>query len=51
MYSEGRAITRDGVAGNARITGGAAAVLLVLLAAEGAMISLAGPWLSASGGG
>jgi hypothetical protein len=42
MYSEGRAITRDGVAGNARITGGAAAVLLVLLAAEGATVPFIG---------
>ena len=31
---------RDGVAGNARLTGGAAAMLLVLLALEGATIPL-----------
>jgi hypothetical protein len=33
---------RDGVAGNARLTGGAAAMLLVLLALEGATIPLIG---------
>jgi hypothetical protein len=33
----------DGVAGNARLTGGAAALLLVLLAAEGATIPFIGP--------
>ena len=47
MYSEARAATRDGVAGNARLTGGAAAILLLLLALEGATIpfigSLVGP--------
>jgi hypothetical protein len=47
MYSEARAATRDGVAGNARLTGGAAAILLLLLAVEGATIpfvgSLVGP--------
>ena len=40
-------VTHDGVAGNARLTGGIAAALLVLLAAEGATIpfigSLMGP--------
>jgi hypothetical protein len=40
-------VTHDGVAGNARLTGGVAAALLVLLAAEGATIpfigSLVGP--------
>jgi len=47
MYSESKDPVRDGVAGNARLTGGAAAMLLVLLALEGATIpfigSLAGP--------
>lgn len=43
MYSEGTTTTRDGVAGNARLTGGAAAALLVLLAAEGATIPFIGP--------
>lgn len=47
MYSEGQTVRRDGVAANARLTAGAAAILLVLLAAEGATIpfvgSLAGP--------
>jgi hypothetical protein len=42
MYSESTAGIRDGVAGNSRITGGAAAMLLVLLAAEGATIPLIG---------
>jgi len=42
VYSEARAATRDGVAGNARLTGGAAALLLVLLAVEGATIPLIG---------
>jgi hypothetical protein len=37
-----RPAARDGVAGNARLTGGAAALLLVLLAAEGATILLIG---------
>jgi hypothetical protein len=36
---------RDGVAGNARLTGAAAAALLVLLAAEGATIPLIGQLL------
>jgi len=47
MYSEGQVARRDGVAANARLTAGAAAILLVLLAIEGATIpfigSLAGP--------
>ncbi len=43
MYSEGTTITRDGVAGNARLTGGAAVALLVLLAVEGATIPFIGP--------
>ena len=42
MYREGTRIARDGVAGNARITGTAAAVLLILLAAEGATIPFIG---------
>ena len=37
------AVRRDGVAGNGRLTGGAAAILLVLLAAEGATIPFIGP--------
>jgi hypothetical protein len=37
--------TRDGVAANARLTGAAAAALLVLLAAEGATIPFLGPLL------
>jgi hypothetical protein len=43
MCNEGRAITRDGVAANARLTGSAAAALLVLLAVEGATIPFIGP--------
>jgi hypothetical protein len=47
VYSEARAATRDGVASNARLTGGAAAILLLLLALEGVTIpfigSLIGP--------
>jgi hypothetical protein len=47
MYKEGKVSVRDGVAANARLTGGAAAMLLVLLAIEGATIpfigSLVGP--------
>jgi hypothetical protein len=47
MYSEARAATRDGVASNARLTGSVAAILLLLLALEGATIpfigSLVGP--------
>ncbi len=42
MYREGTAPVRDGVAANARLTGGAAAMLLVLLAIEGATIPLIG---------
>ena len=42
MYSESAVQVRDGVAGNSRITGGAAAMLLVLLAAEGVTIPLIG---------
>ena len=45
MYSESPAAVRDGVAGNARLTGGAAAMLLVLLAIEGATIPLIGSLL------
>jgi len=37
-----RPVARDGVAGNARLTGGAAALLLALLAAEGATIPFIG---------
>lgn len=47
MYSESPTVRRDGVAANARLTAGAAVILLVLLAVEGATIpfigSLAGP--------
>jgi hypothetical protein len=47
MYSESPPTARDGVAGNARLTGGSAASLLILLAIEGATIpfigSLVGP--------
>jgi len=42
MYREATAKARDGVAANARITGGAAVVLLVLLAIEGATIPFIG---------
>ena len=42
MYTESTAPARDGVVGNARLTGGAAAILLVLLAIEGATIPLIG---------
>ena len=42
MYSEGPVQVDDTVAGNARITGGTAAMLLVLLAAEGVTIPLIG---------
>jgi hypothetical protein len=45
MYKEPAEKTRDGVAGNARLTGTAAAVLLVLLAAEGATIPFIGSLL------
>ena len=43
MYSESTTVSRDGVAGNARLTGGAAVALLALLAAEGATIPFIGP--------
>ncbi len=43
MYSEAKTTARDGVAGNARLTGGAAAMLLVLLAVEGVTIPFIGP--------
>jgi hypothetical protein len=47
VYKAASAPLRDGVAGNARLTGGTAAILLVLLALEGATIpfigSLRGP--------
>jgi hypothetical protein len=47
MYRDSRFPVRDGVAGNARLTGGAAALLLVLLALEGVTVpfigSLIGP--------
>ncbi|MGA8745614.1 MAG: hypothetical protein WB507_07095 [Solirubrobacterales bacterium] len=42
MYSESPVQVDDTVAGNARITGGTAAMLLVLLAAEGVTIPLIG---------
>ena len=42
MRSSVRPAAGDGVAGNARLTGGAAALLLVLLAAEGLTIPLIG---------
>jgi hypothetical protein len=45
MYSASGAKTHDGVAGNARLTGGVAAALLVLLAAEGATIPFIGSLL------
>ncbi len=45
MYRAIDARVRDGVAGNARLTGGVAAALLVLLAAEGATIPFIGPLL------
>ncbi len=45
MYRADLAQTRDGVAGNARLTGGVAAALLVLLAAEGATIPFIGQLL------
>ena len=45
MYRSDTTPTRDGVAGNARLTGGAAAMLLVLLAIEGATIPFIGPLL------
>ncbi|MDX6608495.1 MAG: hypothetical protein QOF85_420 [Solirubrobacterales bacterium] len=45
MYRSIEAETRDGVAGNARLTGGVAAALLVLLLAEGATIPFIGSLL------
>jgi hypothetical protein len=45
VYSEAQVTRRDGVAGNARLTGGAAVVLLILLAAEGLTIPFIGPLL------
>jgi hypothetical protein len=45
MYQAIAAKTRDGVAGNARLTGAVAAALLVLLAAEGVTIPFVGPLL------
>lgn len=42
MHGNSTASVRDGVAGNSRLTGGAAAMLLVLLAVEGATIPLIG---------
>jgi hypothetical protein len=45
MYRSIAAKTDDGVAGNARLTAGIAAALLVLLAAEGATIPFIGPLL------
>ena len=44
MYRPNQAL-RDGVAGNARLTGAAAAALLILLAVEGATIPFIGPLL------
>ncbi len=43
MYSESKAPTRAGVDGNARLTGGAGAMLIVLLAIEGLTIPFIGP--------
>jgi hypothetical protein len=45
MYSRLAGLKGEGVTGNARLTGGAAALLLVLLAAEGATIPFIGPLL------
>jgi hypothetical protein len=45
MYRSNTAQTRDGVAGNARLTGAVAAALLVLLAGEGATIPFIGQLL------
>ena len=45
MYRSNQAQTSPGVAGNARLTGGVAAALLVLLAAEGATIPFIGQLL------
>jgi hypothetical protein len=43
VYQAPTALTRDGVAANARLTGGAAVLLLALLAIEGATIPFLGP--------
>jgi hypothetical protein len=43
MYRAEEATIQDGVAGNARLTGGIAVALLALLAAEGATIPFIGP--------
>lgn len=43
MHEIDRAPARDGVAANARLTGSAAAMLLILLAIEGATIPFIGP--------
>ena len=45
MYRASEVQTRDGVAGNARLTGAIAAAVLVLLAAEGATIPFIGSLL------
>jgi hypothetical protein len=45
VYRSNGVELRDGVAGNARLTGAVAAALLVLLAAEGATIPFIGPLL------
>ena len=45
VYRSNEAQTRDGVAGNARLTGAVAVALLVLLAAEGATIPFIGQLL------
>jgi hypothetical protein len=45
VYQSSEIRARDGVAGNARLTGAVAAALLVLLAAEGATIPFIGPLL------
>lgn len=45
MFEPQEVALRDGVAGNARLTGAAAAALLVLLAAEGVTIPFIGPLL------
>ena len=42
MYSETKVASHNGVKGNARLTGGAAVLLLVLLALEGATIPFIG---------
>jgi hypothetical protein len=45
VYRSEQTRIRDGVAGNSRLTGGMAVVLLVLLATEGATIPFIGPLL------